>query len=496
MARNNFPPNNPRGCEPSVLPMLSLVMIVKDEEKHLPGCLKSAAPWVDEIVVIDTGSTDLTVEIAESFGARVYHHPWQNDFSLHRNQSLSYARGKWLLVLDADEELDQETAGQLKDLMQNREILGYRFKVDDVLPGGGISTHYGPRLFQNLPEIRYTRQVHNQLHIPGAVKDSGVRIIHHGYNLDPANMEKRHSRRISMIKKWAQDEPGNWEAQYYLAQTLVSRPETVEESLRAGLNALSLAQKHAPGKENLSRIYLPLLQSLSMTLRHQEVLKRAGDWAKLLPGHPDPSLFAARAHYALNNPEQACIHAARAWAGYGKYSRHPGRLSGYQVTTGGLLPVLLVIWLVSEWESGRRRRAAEIFKEISKRPDRQQVLKLLLEQAGERGLDELVQQLRPGATAPPGPENAADPVLLSEQAFQLAGQGRLEEAEAAYRQALSMAPGLLGARFNLAVLLARQGKNDQSAQELRACLKQDPSFEPACRMLTELNFATGASFGT
>jgi glycosyltransferase involved in cell wall biosynthesis len=83
-------------------------MIVKNEEACLERCLKSVCDHVDEIIIVDTGSTDGTVEIAKSYGARIYHHPWENDFSKHRNQSLSYATGGWIFQLDADEELFPE----------------------------------------------------------------------------------------------------------------------------------------------------------------------------------------------------------------------------------------------------------------------------------------------------------------------------------------------------------------------------------------------------
>ena len=84
---------------------LSACMIVKNEEHFLPQALESIQPLVDEIIVVDTGSTDKTVQIAEMFGAKVYIHPWQNDFSLHRNQSIGYATGDWVLIIDADEKI-------------------------------------------------------------------------------------------------------------------------------------------------------------------------------------------------------------------------------------------------------------------------------------------------------------------------------------------------------------------------------------------------------
>ncbi|MFZ2655904.1 MAG: glycosyltransferase family 2 protein, partial [Victivallales bacterium] len=96
-------------------PTLSVCMIVKNEEAFLGRCLKSVVDHVDEIIIVDTGSTDRTVGIAKSFGARIYYHPWQDDFSLHRNQSISYARGRWIFIIDADEEYRASSKRNLRE---------------------------------------------------------------------------------------------------------------------------------------------------------------------------------------------------------------------------------------------------------------------------------------------------------------------------------------------------------------------------------------------
>ncbi len=101
---------------------ISLCMIVKNEEENLPQCLDSVRDVVDEIVIVDTGSTDRTIEIAESYGARVYNHPWEGSFSKARNYSLKYATCNWILILDADEELSREDAPELKELVKNSEF--------------------------------------------------------------------------------------------------------------------------------------------------------------------------------------------------------------------------------------------------------------------------------------------------------------------------------------------------------------------------------------
>src|SRR4030066_756382 len=98
-------------------PTISACMIVKNEEKFLAQCLKSIKDAVDEIIIVDTGSTDNTVEIAQSFGAKVYHHPWRNSFSEARNHSLSYATCDWILQIDADEALEQSDIPLLHKLI-------------------------------------------------------------------------------------------------------------------------------------------------------------------------------------------------------------------------------------------------------------------------------------------------------------------------------------------------------------------------------------------
>ena len=94
-------------------------MIVKDEDQFLFMCLDSVKDYVDEIIIVDTGSTDKTVEIAHSYNAKVYHHPWENSFSKARNYSLKYATCDWILILDADEEIDKEDAHRLKEVIKD-----------------------------------------------------------------------------------------------------------------------------------------------------------------------------------------------------------------------------------------------------------------------------------------------------------------------------------------------------------------------------------------
>jgi len=99
-------------------------MIVKNEEEHLANCLNSVKDLVDEIIIVDTGSTDRTKEIAESFGAKMFDFEWCDDFSAARNESLKHATGDWVLVLDADEVLAKEDCEVIRNLIQE-DVGGY-----------------------------------------------------------------------------------------------------------------------------------------------------------------------------------------------------------------------------------------------------------------------------------------------------------------------------------------------------------------------------------
>ncbi|WP_218080254.1 glycosyltransferase [Anthocerotibacter panamensis] len=98
---------------------ISLCMIVRDEEALLPRCLESVQGIVDEIIIVDTGSTDRIVEIASSYGAKVFYYEWTDDFAAARNVSLSYAISGWILVLDADEALTQSFRSSVKEVLKN-----------------------------------------------------------------------------------------------------------------------------------------------------------------------------------------------------------------------------------------------------------------------------------------------------------------------------------------------------------------------------------------
>lgn len=140
-------------------PPLSLCMIVKNEATNLPRCLESVIGVADELVVLDTGSTDDTVAIAQSFQAQVHHYPWGNDFAAARNESLRYASGDWVLVLDADERLAPGIGPTLQQAMQQPNALLINLVRQEI---GAAQSPYSlvSRLFRRHPAITFRRPYH------------------------------------------------------------------------------------------------------------------------------------------------------------------------------------------------------------------------------------------------------------------------------------------------------------------------------------------------
>ena len=184
-------------------PILSLCMIVKNEKENLPRCLASAKPYVDEMIVVDTGSQDGTAEIALSYGAKVSHFEWCDDFSAARNYSISLASGDWILLLDADEELVVETENFKQQLADNKELLGYALVREDFNVTNIIGGFHG-RLFRNLPNLRYVNRFHEQLKYEDKNlvygKLEGIKIIHYGNFEEEKVLKKAANRDIPILE--------------------------------------------------------------------------------------------------------------------------------------------------------------------------------------------------------------------------------------------------------------------------------------------------------
>jgi len=198
---------------------VSLSIIVKNEENSLPLCLNSVKDLVDEIVVLDTGSTDKTPEIAKEFDAKVYHFEWCNDFSAARNTALKYVTSDWILVLDADETLTPEIIPHIKKVIEQPEYLVINLVRQEVAASQSPYSLIS-RLFRNHLDIRFSRPYH------ALIDDSifeiltsepqwqigylpQIAILHTGYKSSVIREQNKHTKAQvameSFLKKHSQD---------------------------------------------------------------------------------------------------------------------------------------------------------------------------------------------------------------------------------------------------------------------------------------------------
>lgn len=187
------------------MPRLTLSMIVKNEEKYLQECLDSVKGIADEIIVVDTGSTDRTIEIAEKAGAKVYHFDWINDFSAARNYALGKSTGEWILYLDADERLAQKSHKELRKIISSKKKEACFCVVNSI----GSATQKSnkmryARLFRNDRRIRFSGTIHEQ--IIYSLRDEGYRlidseieIIHLGYDISYEGLKEKARRNLSYL---------------------------------------------------------------------------------------------------------------------------------------------------------------------------------------------------------------------------------------------------------------------------------------------------------
>ncbi len=194
-------------------------MIVKDEAANLPRCLESCRAIADELIVVDTGSTDDTMAIAQQYGAQVHQIEWAHDFAAARNQSLTHATQDWVLVLDADEQLASGIEVRLAEAMQSAQVLVINLVRQEI---GAAQSPYSlvSRLFRNHPEIRFSRPYHAM--IDDSVADilqreptwqvtqlPEVAILHEGYQADAIASRNKLDRARLAMERFLAEHPGD-----------------------------------------------------------------------------------------------------------------------------------------------------------------------------------------------------------------------------------------------------------------------------------------------
>ncbi len=263
--------------------LLTVSMIVKNEERFLPACLTSIRDIADEIIVVDTGSTDLTVDIAKSFGARLIQIEWPDDFAKARNVGLDAVRTPWVLVLDADEEFIRDDLPALTAAIRTPIADAYNVRIVSVMDRAqDISESYVLRMFRSHPQVRFEGKVHEQIFQAlkrenMTVGPLNVRLLHKGYLNAVVEGRSKNERNRMLLEKQLEQEPNDGYMLWQLAQTLMA-----EGKYSAAVTASRKALHNIP-------------------VQHPIWVLAQTTYAKLLHANGEPK----RAIKALQNGQQA-----------------------------------------------------------------------------------------------------------------------------------------------------------------------------------------------
>lgn len=229
--------------------LISASMIVKNEEKFLEGCLESLRGVVDEVVVVDTGSTDRTKEIAHSYGARVFDFPWNGSFADARNESLARSRGRWILYIDADERFVCEGRAAVEEVLSRP---GYAAHTVKFHPITGYTSYREYRIFLNDPRIRFEGVIHESMvaGIKGATAEDGLEIgdspfsiIHTGYD---GELGHKHVRNLPLLVRQIENDPERMYLRWQLGVAMKGLGD-LEGAENAWTEAIRMTRAKGPG---------------------------------------------------------------------------------------------------------------------------------------------------------------------------------------------------------------------------------------------------------
>ena len=304
------------------MPTLSLCIITKNEEQYLEECLNSVKEIVDEIIIVDTGSTDKTLGIAKKFNAKIINIPWQNDFSKARNESLRYATKDWILVLDADETISKQDTKEIKELIKTNEYLGFMLiqrsytndsasikwvsskddSYEESKPYSGWVYSGITRLFKNYSKIRFEYPVHETVkesikRIGGKIKTTDIPIHHYGKLKE--NIDEKSRLYLEIGKEKLKQNP---KAKFYYELGIQSMVlNKFEESIENLKKAIELNKEWSAPYISLGNIYCKQKDYQQAI----DLLERA---LKIKPGDSNIHNNLGVAYEKLGNPKIALEH--------------------------------------------------------------------------------------------------------------------------------------------------------------------------------------------
>jgi len=435
---------------------LSVCMIVRDEAELIGDAILSVEGVASEVVVVDTGSQDRTVEIARSLGAKVLEVPWEDSFSAARNRSLEAAQGDWILYIDADERLHRDDKDRLRRLLGERWREAFYLREHNLTGSRRSGTAYANdalRLLRNRPSYRFRGRLHEQIapalpcDLPEKVVRCSVRLEHLGYLQEVLVPRRKADRNLRLLELEREEGRDDAFLHFNLGTTYAARDQE-EEAVRHLARAWELLEQEPEG---FSHPFAPALASwyVLLLIRRGQLREavRQGEAALLrFPDHAELLLRLARARAELGEREAAIAAAERCLA-LGDQERQFSVSAG---SSGFLARTLLGVLRL---EGGEAQPAAA--------------------------------QLRAALAENPHYSEAAAPYIRALRTLGKTGAEALADLEDAV--------GDLSApvRFMAATALAETGERELAESQYEQVLAAEPSAREAALALAELRLAAG-----
>ncbi|MDO3412078.1 glycosyltransferase [Saccharibacillus sp. CPCC 101409] len=306
---------------------ISLCMIVKNEEQYLEKCLKSAKPFVDQIVIVDTGSVDNTLDIARRYNSEIHHFEWINDFSAARNEAIKHATMDYILVLDADEYLTDEADLQ-SDLADGKDY--YFIKIHNLLSRDLAINHLAIRLFINHKGLRYQYRLHEHLN---TMETKGLEagyadslIMHAGYTDEMMQDRDKAQRNMPLMLKEVEENPNAYNL-FNMGRMYMWLGEHEK-----AIDYLKRAYPLSKGLSNAPELISTLCKSLGELERYEEALTILSDAVNVFQNEVDllhlQALLFEKAGYKKDAIEtmNVCLELGdqgiTVAEGYGSYIAH------------------------------------------------------------------------------------------------------------------------------------------------------------------------------
>jgi glycosyltransferase involved in cell wall biosynthesis/cytochrome c-type biogenesis protein CcmH/NrfG len=438
---------------PSRHSRISLCMIVRDSERTLRPCLESIRPWVDELIIVDTGSTDETTGIVKKYGAVLKHFKWCNDFSAARNESLKYATGDWILWMDSDDTIDGENGKKLREAVARAvdpHMLGFVMQVH--CPGAHLNGVESDtvvdhiKMFRNLPSLRFEGRIHEQI-LPairranGEVAWTDIFVKHSGSDQSRAGRQRKHERDLRLLELELQDRPGNPFALFNLGMTYADAGRHAD-----AIDALESSRASSrPGESHVRKIYALLAGSYAAVDRNKSAVQVCLGGLKLFPNDPELLFRLGILHQVTGDTDEArtCYEALLNAGDERHFSSIDRGILGFKASHN---------FALLEMEAARFSEAAVHWHEAVREAP-------LFRPAWEGLIDALIQM------------------------------GQFDEATAACDK-MALHPGLRGIALALkSTVASAEGMTSAAESLLHDALKLEPQHPQLLRMLAQHYFA-------